>query len=288
MARKCILFIGVAIADYAMKRCAGLWVDVSDPRAEEYSMEIATITVLIRVGIALLCGAVLGLERERLERAAGLRTHALVAVSSCLVMIVSAYGFADVISSTQVVLDPSRVAAQVVSGIGFLGAGVIIFRKNTISGLTTAASVWSAAAVGLACGGGLFGPAAIVTGAIIAIQVVLRFFEYRFFAHHNPSTVSVRMKRAPGRIAEVERLVLESGVPLRALRLRTGRGEDRIELVMGHAREAAVLRLVNRLGALDGIGSVMYRSMNGRSRSGEEREPGDATFDTADDGRSVA
>lgn len=252
-------------------------------------MHIETITVLLRVGIALLCGAVLGLERERLERAAGLRTHALVSVSSCLLMIVSAYGFADVASSPQVTLDPSRVAAQVVSGIGFLGAGVIIFRKNTISGLTTAASVWSAAAVGLACGGGLFIPAAIVTVAIIAIQVVLRFFEYRFFAHHNPSTVSVRMKRAPGRMAEIERLVLESGVPLRALRLRTGRGEDRIELVLGNAREAAVLRLVNRLGALDGIGSVMYRSMNGRSHSGDMREPGDATFDTAvDDNRSVA
>jgi putative Mg2+ transporter-C (MgtC) family protein len=244
--------------------------------------------IAIRLVLAALLSGIVGLERERGERAAGLRTHALVGLGSCLVMVVSAFGFADWHYSPGA-LDPSRMAAQVISGVGFLGAGVIIFRKNTISGLTTAASVWSAAAVGLACGGGLFWPAAIVTGAIIAIQVGLRFFEYRFFAHHNPSTVSVRMKRAPGRIAEVERLVLESGVPLRALRLRTARGEDRIELVMGHAREAAVLRLVNRLGALDGIGSVMYRSMNGRSRSGDEHEPGDAAFDVAaDEGRSVA
>lgn len=252
-------------------------------------MHIATTTLLIRIGIALLCGTMLGLERERLERAAGLRTHALVAVSSCLVMIVSIFGFSDAIGVSQVSLDPSRVAAQVMSGIGFLGAGVIIFRKNTISGLTTAASVWSAAAVGLACGGGLFWAASIVTAAIIAIQVVLRFFEYRFFAHHHPSTVSVRMKRAPGRIAEVERLVLESGVPLRGLRLRAVRGEDRIELVMGNARETAVLRLVNQLSTLDGIGSVMYRSMNGRLRSGDDRDLTDAEFDAAgEERRSVA
>lgn len=252
-------------------------------------MQIATTTVILRIGMALLCGAILGLERERLERAAGLRTHALVAVSSSLLMIVSAYGFADVLGVSQVTLDPSRVAAQVVSGIGFLGAGVIIFRKNTISGLTTAASVWSAAAVGLACGGGLFRAAAIVTAAIIAIQIALRFVEHRFFAHHNPSTLSVRIKHAPGQIAEVERVVLESGVPLRGLRLRTGRSEDRIELVMGNAREMAVLRLVNHLGALDGIGSVMYRSMNGRLRSVDERElVEDALSATEEEQQSIA
>ncbi|MDQ2784314.1 MAG: MgtC/SapB family protein [Chloroflexota bacterium] len=246
-------------------------------------MQIATTTVLIRIGIALLCGAVLGLERERLERAAGLRTHALVAVSSSLLMIVSTYGFADVMGVSRVSFDPSRVAAQVVSGIGFLGAGVIIFRKNTVSGLTTAASVWSAAAVGLACGGGLFWAALIVTAAIIAIQIVLRFIERRFFAHHNPSTLSVRMKHAPGQIAAVERIVLDSGVPLRGLRLRTGRSEDRIELVMGNARETAVLRLVNRLGALEGVGSVLYRTMNGRLRSSDERGLVEEALGTAED-----
>ncbi len=252
-------------------------------------MQIATTTILIRIGIALLCGAVLGLERERLERAAGLRTHALVAVSSSLVMIVSAYGFADVIGVSQVSLDPSRVAAQVVSGIGFLGAGVIIFRKNTISGLTTAASVWSAAAVGLASGGGLFWAAGIVTAAILAIQIILRFIERRFFAHHQPSTLSIRLKHAPGQIAEVERVVLESGVPLRGLRLRTGRNEDRIELVMGNARDTAVLRLVNRLSALEGIGSVMYRSMHSRLRSADETDLVEEALGTTEEERqSVA
>ena len=253
-------------------------------------MEIATTTILLRVGVALLCGVVMGLERERLERAAGLRTHALVAVSSCLVMIVSAFGFSDTLGVSQVTLDPSRVAAQVMSGIGFLGAGVIIFRKNTVSGLTTAASVWSAAAVGLACGGGLFWAAGIVTGAIIIIQTFLRFFEYRFFVHHHPSTLTLRLKRAPGRIAEVERFVLESGVPLRALRLRTGRIEDRIELVMGNAREATVLRLLNRRSAIDGIGTVEYRNTGSRSRNGDDRALAIEEMEIAeeDEQRSIA
>ena len=95
-------------------------------------------TVLLRLAVATLLGALIGLERERLERAAGLRTHALVALASALIMIVSGYGFAELGATPR---DPTRMAAQVVSGIGFLGAGVIIFRKNAVRGLTTAASI---------------------------------------------------------------------------------------------------------------------------------------------------
>ncbi len=250
-------------------------------------MTIATTTVLIRVLVALLCGVVMGLERERLERAAGLRTHALVAVSSCLVMIVSIHGFGDALGVTQVALDPSRVAAQVVSGIGFLGAGVIIFRKNTISGLTTAASVWSAAAVGLACGGGLFWAAAIVTAAILGIQTILRFFEYRFFVHHHPSSITARIAHAPGQIAAVERLVRESGVPLRGLRLRTGREEDRVELILGNAKDSAVMRFLDGLATLDGVGTVTYHRLGNRLRPLDEREAEGDTYN-GEKRRSVA
>lgn len=251
-------------------------------------MTIATTTVLIRVAIALLCGVVLGLERERLERAAGLRTHALVAVSSCLVMIVSIYGFGDVLGVSQVSLDPSRVAAQVVSGIGFLGAGVIIFRKNTVSGLTTAASVWSAAAVGLAVGGGLYWAAVIVTAAILGIQTVLRFFEYRFFVHHHPSTIMLRLAHAPGRIAAVEQLVREARLPLRGLRLRTGRTEDRMELVLGNARETAVLRFLDRIATLEGVSTVTYRRLGGRLRTVDAESDDDPLSTHEDEQQSIA
>ena len=91
--------------------------------------------MIFRLALATLLGGLVGLERERMERAAGLRTHALVAVGSCLVMLVSAFGFSDAVTANHtVILDPSRVAAQVVSGIGFLGAGTIILRKNAVRG----------------------------------------------------------------------------------------------------------------------------------------------------------
>ena len=131
--------------------------------------------IVLRLGLATLLGALVGLERERLERAAGLRTHAIVALASALMMLVSTYGFNGVLGPGQfVAFDPSRIAAQVVSGIGFLGAGVIIFRKSVVRGLTTAASVWAVAGLGLAPGGGLFTAAGVATGFLLVLQMVLR------------------------------------------------------------------------------------------------------------------
>src|SRR6476469_2720146 len=100
---------------------------------------IPTEQLILRLIVAALLGGLVGVERERLERAAGLRTHALVGVGSALFMLVSAFGFADILGTPNVSLDPSRIAAQVVSGIGFLGAGTIILQREIIRGLTTAA-----------------------------------------------------------------------------------------------------------------------------------------------------
>ena len=101
-----------------------------------------------RLLVAAVLGSVIGADREKLSWAAGLRTHMLVCVGACLIMIVSAFGFGDALGTPNVVLDPSRVAAQVVSGIGFLGAGSILLRGEVIRGLTTAASLWTVAAIG--------------------------------------------------------------------------------------------------------------------------------------------
>src|ERR1700690_3621948 len=106
--------------------------------------------MLVRLVVAAALGSLIGFERERLLWAAGIRTHMLVCVGSCLIMIVSQYGFASILTHQNVVLDPSRIAAQVVSGIGFLGAGAILARGKIVKGLTTAASIWTVAAVGLA------------------------------------------------------------------------------------------------------------------------------------------
>jgi putative Mg2+ transporter-C (MgtC) family protein len=123
--------------------------------------------------LAFLLSALIGLEREIKQKNAGLRTYTLVGVAAALFMLVSKYGFTDVIVTQRVVLDPSRVAAQVVSGIGFVGAGVIFMRRDVVRGLTTAASVWVTAALGMACGAGL--PVLAVATTIAHFIVMLVF-----------------------------------------------------------------------------------------------------------------
>jgi putative Mg2+ transporter-C (MgtC) family protein len=117
-------------------------------------MAVHEFDLLWRLALALGLSSVIGIEREIRQKSAGLRTYALVGVGSALFMLVSEYGFAGVIGS-HVTLDPSRVAAQIVSGIGFIGGGVIFVRRDLVRGLTTAAGVWATAAIGMAAGGDL-------------------------------------------------------------------------------------------------------------------------------------
>ena len=112
---------------------------------------------ILRLFVAGILGAVVGLDREYRAKEAGYRTHFLVSLGSALIMVVSQYGFQDVILENSVSLDPSRVAAQVVSGIGFIGAGTIIIQKQFVRGLTTAAGIWATAGIGLAGGAGMYG-----------------------------------------------------------------------------------------------------------------------------------
>src|SRR5665213_4071510 len=130
--------------------------------------------IALRLVTATVLAALVGLDRERRRGAAGLRTHALVGMSSCLLMIASAFGFADILGTANVALDPSRIAAQIVTGIGFLGAGTIIAHGSLVRGLTTAASVWTVAAIGLAVGGGMYWAALVATALALILLIVLR------------------------------------------------------------------------------------------------------------------
>jgi putative Mg2+ transporter-C (MgtC) family protein len=122
---------------------------------------------LAELTLAFFLSALVGLERELRQKSAGLRTHTLVGVSAALFMLVSKYGFMDVLANDRIVLDPSRVAAQVVSGIGFIGGGIIFMRRDVVRGLTTAASIWFTAALGMACGAGL---------PILAVATTIGYF----------------------------------------------------------------------------------------------------------------
>lgn len=128
----------------------------------------ANFDYALRIVLACLCGICIGWERKNRAKEAGVRTHCIVACGSALMMIISKYGFTDISSH-----DASRVAAQIVSGIGFLGAGMIFVHKNTITGLTTAAGVWATAGIGMAFGAGMYAIGFFTTGVILIIQIVL-------------------------------------------------------------------------------------------------------------------
>lgn len=121
----------------------------------------------LRLLLAGLMGVCIGLEREYRAKEAGFRTHFLVALGSALMMIVSKYGFYDVLEKDLIRLDPSRVAAQVVSGIGFIGAGTIILQKQIVRGLTTAAGIWATSGIGLVIGAGMYGIG--ITATVLAL-----------------------------------------------------------------------------------------------------------------------
>ena len=127
---------------------------------------------IIRLLLATLLGAVIGIEREYHAKEAGVRTHLLVALGSCLFMILSVYGFDFMLDRDHVSFDPSRIASQVVTGIGFIGAGTIILQKQMVRGLTTAAGLWVTAAIGLACGNGMY-VVAVVTTVIVLVSLGL-------------------------------------------------------------------------------------------------------------------
>ena len=157
------------------------------------TISIPTISwqeTLLRLALAAVLGGLIGLEREFREHEAGLRTHMLVAVGSALFTVVSAFGFHDVLAhQTTVVarLDPSRISAQIVSGIGFLGAGAIIRQGVTIRGLTTAATLWAVAAIGLAEGAGSYS-----AGIVATLIVLFMLWPMRYVGQFlNPSQVHV-------------------------------------------------------------------------------------------------
>lgn len=145
---------------------------------------------LLALLTAVICGAAIGIERTLRQKEAGIRTHIIVALGSALIMIVSKYGFFDLMSfSDSVKLDGARLAAQVVTGISFLGAGIIVY-KGTVKGLTTAAGVWTTAGIGLAAGAGMYGIAVYATIILLIVQIVI----HRVLPVENTSTTSVSMK----------------------------------------------------------------------------------------------
>ena len=231
------------------------------------------------LGAALLLSACIGVEREFRQKNAGLRTHTLVGLGAALFMLVSKYGFNDVVHVGAIIVDPSRVAAQIVSGVGFLGAGLIFVRKDYVRGLTTAASIWLVAAIGAAAGAGLLILAALTTvGYLVFIAGVLR-------------VVTRHMPRSPAGMAELRIRYLDGrGVLRHLLHAATSRGfiidevsaepispraflgsdadefEPMVEVRMLVHGRSPVSELVNAMSEVDNVASVV---VSGEASAGD-------------------
>ena len=181
---------------------------------------ISPTEIALRLVVAAILGSVVGFERQRREWTAGLRTHMLVCVGSALAMIVSAHGFGDVINKPGIGLDPSRIAAQVISGIGFLGAGTILFMKNqVIRGLTTAAGLWTIAGVGLAIGGGLYAAGAITTFIVLIILAAIKPIESRVFKKDKYNAIKLVVKRSQIDLGHIEKVLAKHKIIINEVRI---------------------------------------------------------------------
>jgi putative Mg2+ transporter-C (MgtC) family protein len=209
----------------------------------------------IRLLLAALLGSLIGLERERLLWAAGLRTHMLVCVGSCLLMIVSSFGFQDALAMAHTELDPSRVAAQVVSGIGFLGAGSILLRGEVIRGLTTAASLWTVAAIGLAVGGGLYAVSTAATFIILVILVAIKPMER---VYRNRIQVHVLKLVAPSRslsLKQVNEVMGNRASKVKQFIVEKGPRDDTdsVTIELTRTSGAQAKEILEQLLAIDGV-----------------------------------
>lgn len=208
--------------------------------------ELSWIEVILRVVLAAVLGGAIGLERELRDREAGLRTHLLVSVGAALFTMVSAYAWTDWRFSTEegLVFDPTRIAAQVVTGIGFLGAGAIIRQGLSVKGLTTAATLWVVAAIGMAAGVGYY-EAALVTTALVLVSLwPLRIAAYRLAARTRPEEGRLAVDLPAGASAvSVLEAVEKAGADVSSLEFAEEGDRRRVDLLvrLGSGRTAAEL-----------------------------------------------
>lgn len=167
--------------------------------------------LLLRIALAGVLGGLIGIERQLRAKEAGLRTHVLVGIGSGMFMIVSKYGFQDLLALGHVSFDPSRVAAQVVSGMGFLGAGTIIIQKQVVKGLTTAAGLWVTAAIGLVIGSGMYEIG--IYGAFMTLIVleVFRQISNRLIGHHHLIEIRLAPQSVPPVLIALQKLRIRPG-----------------------------------------------------------------------------
>ena len=221
------------------------------------------LTMVLRLIVAAVLGGIVGMERGSGDRPAGFRTHILVCVGSALFMLVSIYGFDDIAPVTTTLeddigtrRDTARIAAQVVSGIGFLGAGTILHEGLTIKGLTTAASLWIVSAIGLAVGSGMYLLSTVATMLTMLTLVTFRTWEKRFAGTRSDRRfIRVVTRNTPGIITEITAFLSDCGIKVKTLNVKTDNknGNIILELYLKIDRTIDMVEVADGIQNIDGV-----------------------------------
>lgn len=181
------------------------------------------LVFILRMGLAVLCGALIGLEREKRQKTAGIRTHILVALTAALMVIVSKYGFFDVIGIDGISIDAGRIAAAAVSAVGFLGTGVIFVRRDSAMGLTTAAGLWATVGVGIALGAGMYVLGIAATVLVLLMQALLHLRYFKTMSHLS-GELKVNLTDQGLDMNDVRKRLADYGFVCRSIKIKKGIG----------------------------------------------------------------
>ena len=221
----------------------------------EYLLGTPEWEYLIRITLAALCGGIIGYEREKRLKNAGIRTHILVSMSAALMMVISKYGFYDVLSNTGIGIDASRVAASVVSAIGFLGAGVIFVRKENTIGVTTAAGLWSTVGLGLAIGAGMYVTGTVFTFMVLAIQLLLHNRRFRF-STQTTGAITLKIDSTDFTIGQVNSIFREKKLDVRNIRLTLQDGGQLLSAIIIFSKKDNLNDVVHQLESIGTLTSI--------------------------------
>lgn len=220
-------------------------------------MDISNFEIAVRLILALVLGGLIGLERESMGRPAGFRTHILVSVGSSLIMIMSAYAFAESLPPGS--YDPGRIAAQVVSGIGFLGAGTIMREGANVRGLTTAASLWTVAGIGLTVGSGFYFAAVLATFLVVLTLVVLNQLEWNYLSTKH-EILTLLIQDTPGQLARVFAVLAKYDVDVFNVELSSDdAGEAKLDLEVEISQKFSRVKIIEDLVSTPGIKRASYK-----------------------------
>ncbi|THF74508.1 MgtC/SapB family protein [Cohnella fermenti] len=236
--------------------------------------ELSLDHLAIRMVLAAVLGGLIGIEREWHNHAAGFRTHILVCLGSATIMLMSLYGFSAFVGEPNVQVDPARLAAQVISGIGFLGAGAILRNGDMIKGLTTAASIWTVAAIGLCVGAGYYSAALLCTFLVLVSLYMLNKWEKRLLRNRRICSLEIRIANGTASVGSITAALSERSLPISRLKLESSRkagGPDeaareyKLEIKLKGVRQEALLEAVESIGRMEdvtkiealGLGAVM-------------------------------